>query len=78
MAGLFSSVLSFVFVREESNLRFTLLTDGETKEPEFVFPQQLPNESEHACRTLEEIQAEGFTLAGLKVAQENVTQVHSL
>lgn len=54
------------------------MTDGDTKEPEFVFLWQLQTESERAYRALEVVQAEVFTLAGLRAAQENLTQTHSL
>lgn len=67
-----------VFLWEEGNLRFAPLTDGETKEPEFVFLWQLQTESERAYQALEVVQAEVFTLAGLRAAQENLTQTHSL
>ena len=65
--------LSFVFLRKEGNPRFAPLTDGETKEPEFVFLWQLQNKSECAFRSREVVQAEVLTLAGLKAAQENLT-----
>lgn len=67
-----------VFLWEEGNLRFSPLTDGETKEPEFVFLWQLQMESERAYRALEVVQAEVFTLAGLRASQESLTQTHSL
>lgn len=54
------------------------MTDGETKEPEFVFLWQLQAGSERAYRALEVVQAEVSTLAGLKAVQENLTQTHPL